>query len=387
MQVKAYNYWTSLLNGRDFPSIEDLEPADLGDFGPNSVLLDFTAGHENPATQFIGAAIREECGLDANVRSIADIPSRSLLSRLTDHYMQIIANRAPVGFEAEFVNHRGDPICYRGILMPFSSNGDTIDFIYGVINWKAASEGQHEAAIGVPTTPVESPKVAMIDDGGLDDEADDNFAAPAPAALADVDMPGIQLDEDAGLADWLCAAREIAAEVKDADGRSRAALYKALARAHDFAVAAQRDPEDYAELLEESGVKAQARAPMTPIVKLVFGIDYDKTRLTEFAAALSYAQRYAVPAGGFEALIDGQPGGLKALVAAERQARRPPAAPDKIDAALARLRSAEVLDWRALPGDEEFCLVLTRCDANGVHRPVAHVTDPALIDRAIRRTA
>ena len=51
------------------------------------------------------------------------------------------------------------------------------------------------------------------------------------------------------------------------------------------------NPQEYAELLEESGVKAQARAPMTPIVKLVFGIDYDKARLTEFAAALSYAQR------------------------------------------------------------------------------------------------
>ena len=34
------------------------------------------------------------------------------------------------------MNQRGEPICYRGILMPFSSDGDTIDFIYGVINWK-----------------------------------------------------------------------------------------------------------------------------------------------------------------------------------------------------------------------------------------------------------
>jgi hypothetical protein len=50
--------------------------------------------------------------------------------------MQIIANRAPVGFEAEFENQRGTSICYRGILMPLSSDGDTIDFIYGVINWK-----------------------------------------------------------------------------------------------------------------------------------------------------------------------------------------------------------------------------------------------------------
>ena len=66
----------------------------------------------------------------------ANTSGRSLLSRLTDHYLQIIANRAPIGFEAEFVNDRGVTIMYRGILLPFSSDDDTIDFIMGVINWK-----------------------------------------------------------------------------------------------------------------------------------------------------------------------------------------------------------------------------------------------------------
>ena len=58
-----YNYWVSLLDGRDYPSIEDLDPGDIQDFGPHSVLLDFTAGRDNPATPYIGTAIREECGL------------------------------------------------------------------------------------------------------------------------------------------------------------------------------------------------------------------------------------------------------------------------------------------------------------------------------------
>ena len=49
MHVRAYNYWVSLLDGRDYPSIEDLEPADLADFASHSVLLDFTAGPDNPA--------------------------------------------------------------------------------------------------------------------------------------------------------------------------------------------------------------------------------------------------------------------------------------------------------------------------------------------------
>ncbi|MBA2467644.1 MAG: hypothetical protein H0V46_08605 [Sphingomonas sp.] len=412
MHVRAYNYWVSLLDGRDYPSVEDLEPANISDFAANSVLLDFTAGHEDPAAQYIGTAIREECGLEEHVRSLADIPSRSLLSRLTDHYMQIIANRAPVGFEAEFVNHRGVSICYRGILMPFSSDGDTIDFIYGVINWKAAESrprpeshpelGLEVPADGLPTieAQVEAPDVEMMPDvaddenGGAEDHAAGEEPRPAfdlgamPSQAGAIEIPEVRLDDDAGLADWLCAARETAEEVKDADGRSRAALYKALSRAHDFAIAAQRDPADYAELLEESGVKAQARAPMTPIVKLVFGIDYDKTRLTEFAAALSHAQRLEVPLGGFQALIDGRPGGLKALVAAERQARRPDApGEDRAEAARERLRSAVAIDLHALPGDEEFCLVVTRRGADGVHRPVARVADPGALDRALRRIA
>ena len=156
MHVRAYNYWVSLLDGRDFPSIEELEPADVSDFAAHSVLLDFTCGGENPAIPYIGVAIRDECGLDDDTRTISEVPSRSLLSRLTDHYMQIIANRAPVGFEAEFDNQRGENICYREILMPFSSDGEAIDFIYGVINWKKVGEqAAEEIASAAPPPPVD----------------------------------------------------------------------------------------------------------------------------------------------------------------------------------------------------------------------------------------
>jgi hypothetical protein len=352
------------------------------------VLLDFTCGRDNPATPYIGTAIRAEGELDDGVRSIADVPSRSLLSRLTDHYMQIIANRAPVGFEAEFVNQRSLSICYRGILMPFSSDGDTIDFIYGVINWKNAS-GHAEAMPIVPALdPLEEePEEALQLDSAL---IAGIAAEPAdqPADDDDIELPDVTLDEDAGLADRLWAARETAEAVKSADGRSRAALYRALSQAYDFAVTAREYPEDYAELLEESGMKAQARAPMTPIVKLVFGIDYDKTRLTEFASALSFAQRQQVAVGGFQALLEGQPGGLKALVAAERQARRPEAKSDtSSDKARAKLRSAAPLRLTEMDGEEEFSLVLARRSAGGGYEAVAVVRDEKMVERAIRRAA
>ena len=34
MHVRAYNQWVSLLEGRDYPSIEDLDPGNIADFGP-----------------------------------------------------------------------------------------------------------------------------------------------------------------------------------------------------------------------------------------------------------------------------------------------------------------------------------------------------------------
>jgi hypothetical protein len=395
MHVRAYNYWVSLLDGRDYPSIEDLEPGDVEDFATHSVLLDFTGGGDDPALPYVGGAIREECGLSDTCQTISDIPSRSLLSRLTDHYMQIIANRAPVGFEAEFDNQKGEPISYRGILMPFSSDGDTIDFIYGVINWK---NGGGATVLETPPVMAETPEEAEEEVLELDDPiVIVGDAEPVPhfswqdgplAEDEDEALPAIVLVPDAGLADRLWAARETAEAVKSADVRSRAALYRALSLAYDFAITARDNPDDYAELLEESGMKAQARAPMTPIVKLVFGIDYDKTRLTEFAAALSYALRQDVTLGGFEAFVEAQVGGLKALVAAERQARRPDASPDaRTEQARSKLREVAPVPLDAIVSDEEFSLILTRRTADGHHEAVAVVDDPAMVERAIRKAA
>jgi hypothetical protein len=403
MHVRAYNYWVSLLEGRDFPSIEDLEPTDVEDFSPHSVLLDFTCGGDNPAMPYIGNVLREECGLEENMRTIGEVPSRSLLSRLTDHYLQIIANRAPIGFEAEFANQRSETICYRGILLPFSSDGETIDFIYGVINWKkvdCVGENQTLVADIVPSLadellleepaaePVDAPETYTPE---FEPAADHPAWEDGPLADAETEvdsLANIVLEVDAGLADRLCVARESAESAKAGEGRTRAALYRALSLAYDFAISAQDNPEDYIELLEESGVKAQARAPMTPIVKLVFGIDYDKARLTEFAAALSYAQREGVASGGFQDLIEKQSGGLKALVSAERQARRPGAQPDtKGAAARAKLRAASPISLVDLPSGEEFAVVVTRRGPDGRHELVAIVEDESLIERAIRRAA
>lgn len=378
MHVRAYNYWAGLLRGREFPSVIELEPATLDDFGPHSVLLDFSKDKDNPRLRFIGKALREECGLTVNDITLDKIPSRSLISRLTDHFFEIIANRAPIGFEAEFVSQRGNNTLYRGILMPLSSDGKAIDYIYGVINWKEVAGAEFEARLAL-----EAQDVPAFGESSA-------ALAPAIGLGEDEDDVGVQLDGDAGLADRLAFARANAEAVKSADQRSRAALYRALGDAYDFHLAAAADPQGYHEILEDAGLKAQARAPMTPVAKLVFGAHYDKARLTEFAAALACAAREHVAAGGFVAFVDGVDGGIKALVQIERTMRRAQTQTPKVDraaAARARLRTATPLVHVEIEcGAEEFVLLVARRGVAGgleVLQAVPHAQ--GLIDGALRK--
>ena len=397
MHVRAYNHWVSLLDGRALPSIEDLNPEELTDFGPNSVLLDFTGSAENPAITYLGSKLNHECGFDEAPLTVAEVPARSLLSRLTDHYLQIIANRAPIGFEAEFVNTCGHNTMYRGILMPLSSDDDTIDFVYGVINWKEvvgavdtdllnAELTQALAAHSPrPTMPVwadgpsaveETPRIPQSRPEILDQDLgsdDSEMFDPVP------DAKGV------GLADWLATARASAELLHHADSRGRAALYHALGHAYDFALLADVRKDDYLELLTDSGIVTQQRAPMTPVVKLVFGVDYDKTRLTEFAAALSYGKRHGLPTGGMRVFLEQYPGGLKAIVAADRRERRPEGKAPRPDTTRDAARALESQAMLTLPGDDEFIVLVAR-RIDGEHVGIIGVVpdDKALMDRALR---
>ena len=363
MQVRAYNYWASLLGDRSLPSIEDLSPDQLDDFGPHSVLLDFSAGIDNPAVVYLGAALREECEISGTIRHIDEVPNRSLLSRLTDHYLQIIANAAPIGFEAEFVNQRGSEILYRGILMPFSSNDETIDFVFGVINWKELASRDMAVAIEreVDTSLLHSPPerdVAPIWADGPGADEDDVLD------LGGMESPA----EDAPLSIWLDIAREGAEKARTSEARSHAALYRAIGLAYDFALVTRRSAQEYAELLEKYGIKAQARSPMTAVIKLVFGSTYDKTRITEYATALDHGATAGLSMGSFGAYLAAYEGGLKALVRDERAARRSDLAPrpDRRQTARATMKTAHAIDPQAIATDGDgLAVVIARREADG----------------------
>lgn len=409
MHVRAYNFWAGMLGDRKFPDIEDLDPEAHVDFRDKSVLLDFTNGVENPAIAYLGDLLRAECEMGAPLETIDDVPARSLLSRITDHYLQIIANGAPIGFEAEFVNQRGVNVMYRGILLPFSSDDDTIDFIYGVINWKECAQEAQTSALEVEVDQIMRAAPERVEagpvwaDGPTSTPSLDEFVIPRGAALAGADASadadsdgadnaGAEPGADAGLADWLVAARSSALHARDVEQRSRQALYTAIGRAYDFMLMTRSYPEDFAEILADAGIAVQDRAPMTAVVKLIFGADYDKTRLTEFAAVLRFADQQDMARGTLADYLAREQGGLKAVVRAERSARRAgerlqlrPS--DSIDPVRERLRRAPARSLAQIDaGAQEFVLLVARRDGAGALEIVGPVqADERLTDSALRK--
>jgi hypothetical protein len=401
MHVRAYNFWANLLGNRSFPAIDDLDLEQLGDFGEHAVLLDFTSGIENPAIGYVGTALLAECDIDPDTGYIADVPRKSLLSRLTDHYLQIIANRAPIGFEAEFVNLRGATIMYRGVLLPFSSDDDTIDFILGVINWKQsasadvqdalAQEVAAAAAIHSSTARAGGTMMPLWADGPDSDKlypASDGPDVALPSGegadshiagedAAELDM--LALDPaTATLADRLALARESAGQALQSEVRGHKALYDAIGHAWGFARAIADAPQDFQELAEEAGLTISPRSPLTAVAKLVFGVTYDKTRLAEITTALRYAEREALEPNELTRRIATHAGGLKGLVKAERAASRPAktVAPERDVQVRDQLRNAEpIIRFGGLPqNDAEFAVLVVRQDADGLASVVAQLT-------------
>ncbi len=196
------------------------------------------------------------------------------------------------------------------------------------------------------------------------------------------------------LNEMLAEARACANEYCAMNARTRKALYAALGQTYDLTFYADSWPGEYARLLEETGLTLQNRAPYSPIVKLVFGADYDKKRVTEFAAAIIYGRRKNLAAGSFADYLNSVEGGLKAVVGFERLIRKGEdndctnSMRAETRPAIARkLREISPRSWTDLRfNGDEFALLLARRLPDGSIAMVGEVPrDIAMLEKAARK--
>lgn len=376
--IRLLDHWRQLRGERAYPTRDAFDVGAVEGFSENGFLLEFNKDDIDPVFRYVGGVLATDSGAQLVGKPVSEVPRHTLLTQVTDHYLQVLAHKSPIAFEAEYVNADGDDVLYRSMLLPMSSDGETVDWIVGVINHKLVEPERDR-------TPAASDPVS----------APASRSEPSAAAPLVPPLPNLAMS--------LTDCRVLAGEAEAADTRSRSALYRALEAAYGFFFECEANREAYVELLAGVGLKVQTRAPFTPIVKLIFGVDYDKTRISEYATALAHARRHNQIAITVKDFIESHPGGIKGCVAAERAARRAERGDDgdslvQARDALRRLTAIADVPGVAVPdtggggdtGSDEFVLLLGRRSSEGNGRvQVLRVLEekPATVDAAVRRAA
>ncbi len=178
--ASVFNYWLSIRGDRPFPAIRDLDPLEISDAGPCSVLMEMIGGGEDAELRHLGHAIKQ--GVEAN--RISEAPAPSLLSCIHAKLPIVASSRQAYAFEDQFDGENGPQRCYV-TLLPLSANGTWIDFVYGVVSLESdsptAENVDEQPAVDDAAMADDAPDPLKVEFRPFD-EADPADPAPEPEA-------------------------------------------------------------------------------------------------------------------------------------------------------------------------------------------------------------
>src|SRR5215210_5112908 len=138
--ASVLNYWHSIRGDRQFPPIRDLDPLEISDAGPFSVLLEMIGSGEDAEIRHLGQAIK--AGVEAE--RISEAPNPSLLACIAAKLPTVAESRQAFAFEDEFECPDGPARCWV-TLLPFSANGTWIDYVYGFVSLDPSPDSLEQA--------------------------------------------------------------------------------------------------------------------------------------------------------------------------------------------------------------------------------------------------
>lgn len=126
-------YWHHLCEGRSYPALVDVDPAQIGDDWRWSFILDTKSYSDIPNFSYIGPDIAKYSGI---YLSGADSFTTTLLDLATHRLARVYSEGCPLLIEDDVVRFDGKRLMFRAVLLPLSDDGETINFVLGAANGK-----------------------------------------------------------------------------------------------------------------------------------------------------------------------------------------------------------------------------------------------------------
>ena len=195
--ASVLNYWMSVRGDKEFPPLHDLDPLELSDAGPNSILMELISGGHDAEIRHLGEALRDE----AWPERIIDAPNPSVLSCIAKKLPIVAISRDFLAFEDEYETAGNKTHCSI-TLLPLSAGGAWVDYVYALVSTqnagaKTAASAPKKAKESVPDAePVTAEPEASADaeQEGSEDTVDLSIGdevpeiAPEPESEPEVEL-------------------------------------------------------------------------------------------------------------------------------------------------------------------------------------------------------
>jgi hypothetical protein len=131
--ASVLNYWLSIRGDKEFPPLHDLDPLELSDAGPNSILLELISGGHDAEVRHLGEGLEGE----ERVERIIDAPNPSILACVAKKLPIVAISRDFLAFEDQFEGDAGPTRCWV-TLLPLSAGGAWVDYVYALVSAETA---------------------------------------------------------------------------------------------------------------------------------------------------------------------------------------------------------------------------------------------------------
>ncbi len=130
---EIYRYWQSKCRDGVVPSRDDLDPpVELsGKILPYCAMIEVEQQPRRYRYCLVGTAINKQYGEETTGRYVDEIDLGDMKSWVISTYDELSATLQPSVISREFRKQSGEFIWFERLALPLSSNGETVDMIFG----------------------------------------------------------------------------------------------------------------------------------------------------------------------------------------------------------------------------------------------------------------
>lgn len=131
LNMRLMAFWWDRRAARRFPSVEEFDPAELGDIWCHCFTVCRRDPWERSEFRFVGETIAAGSRLTDAEITIDKVAKDCLLDHATRKIEKVWSLGVPMIDSGAFVNEEGERAMFRSILLPLSQDQATVDHVVG----------------------------------------------------------------------------------------------------------------------------------------------------------------------------------------------------------------------------------------------------------------